>query len=529
MNRQGCEIQGQNQGGEDPAPTHGMNEKRRHKKVVLDDPVGAIHELPLHKPHDKKDLPEGWEWKTVGEVCRTKSGGTPSRKKESYFTGSIPWVKSGELPDGFVAKIEEFITEDAISNSSAKLLPAGTLLVALYGATVGKLGILRNVTTTNQAVCAIFPPEHIDTKYLFWYLRNVRSDLVAQAIGGAQPNISQGILRTLPIPVAPLNQQKLIVSEIEKQFSRLDEAVDGLKRIKANLKRYKASVLKAAVEGKLTEEWRKKNICRGGVPPPCPCPPNNTGTGRGDLAPTKDETGAELLKRILAVRKKKWEEKNPGMKYKEPVAPDTANLPELPEGWVWATVEAICEQVVDCPHSTPHFQEEGHPCIDTNWMTPDGLSIEKARFVSQEVYQARIARLIPQRDDIIFAREGTIGTAIIIPDRMMPCLGQRVMLLRASSQFNGKLLMHALQSEVVRSQYRTQALGSTVPHINVGDVKRFTIPVPPMREQLTITAEVDRRLSLVREVETQVDANLTRAERLRQSILKKAFLGGLVS
>ena len=180
-------------------------------------------------------LPAGWKWKRLGDVCKTTSGGTPSRKNSEYFTGNIPWVKSGELPDGIVAAIEERITQEAVAKSSAKLFPAGTLLIALYGATVGKLGILKEDATTNQAVCAIFPPETLDTKYLFWYLRFVRSDLVAQAIGGAQPNISQGILRTLPIPTAPLDQQKRIVAEIEKQFSRLDEAVANLKRVKANL------------------------------------------------------------------------------------------------------------------------------------------------------------------------------------------------------------------------------------------------------------------------------------------------------
>jgi type I restriction enzyme S subunit len=111
------------------------------------------------------------------------------------------------------------------------------------------------------------------------------------------------------VPLIPRAEQKLIVSEIEKQFSRLDEAVAALKRIKTNLKRYKASVLKAAVEGRLTEEWRTQN--------------------------TDVEPAEKLLKRILAERKKKWEEKNPGKKYKEPAAPDTSNLPELPKGWVW--------------------------------------------------------------------------------------------------------------------------------------------------------------------------------------------------
>ena len=183
----------------------------------------------------------------------------------------------------------------------------------------------------------------------------------------------------------------------------------------------------------------------------------------------------------------------------------------------------VCEQIVDCPHSTARFQDDGFPCIDTTWMTTEGLAAERARYVDLATYQDRISRLSPRTGDIVFAREGTIGTAIMIPEKMTPCLGQRVMLLRASVGFLNGLLMHTLHSEVVKSQYRAQALGSTVAHINVGDVKRFAIPVPPMKEQKRVLSEIDRRLSLIRGVESEVDANLKRAQALRQSTLTAAF------
>jgi type I restriction enzyme S subunit len=128
---------------------------------------------------------------------------------------------------------------------------------------VGKLGVLTRAAATNQAVCAIFPPPELDPKFLFWYLRRHRSHLVAQAVGGAQPNISQSILRDLELLIPPLGEQHEIVAEIEKQFSRLDEAVANLRRVKANLKRYKASVLKAAVEGRLVGtdgDWKRSML-----------------------------------------------------------------------------------------------------------------------------------------------------------------------------------------------------------------------------------------------------------------------------
>lgn len=220
----------------------------------------------------------------LGDVCKTTSGGTPSRSKPEYFQGSIPWVKSGELPDGLVTKNSEYISDEAIRNSSAKLLPAGTLLIALYGATVGKLGILSRPAATNQAVCAIFPSEALDTKFLFWYLLSKRPYLIGQAAGGAQPNISQGVVRNLLVPVPTLREQHEIVAEIEKQFSRLDEAVANLKRVKANLKRYKASVLKDAVEGRLVPT--EAELARR--------------EGRSF------EAGAQLLQRILETRRSQW-------------------------------------------------------------------------------------------------------------------------------------------------------------------------------------------------------------------------------
>lgn len=127
-------------------------------------------------------LPASWALVGLGDLCKTTSGGTPSRKNPEYYVGSIPWVKSGELPDGPVVEIEECISEKAVSDSSAKVFPVGTLLIAMYGATVGKLGILKSDAATNQAVCAIFPPEGVERKFLFW----------VSAISSQGPNFASG-------------------------------------------------------------------------------------------------------------------------------------------------------------------------------------------------------------------------------------------------------------------------------------------------------------------------------------------------
>jgi hypothetical protein len=205
-------------------------------------------------------IPESWAWRRIQDVATTATGGTPSRTVKEYFGGSIPWVKSGELGDGHVYETEETLSELGLASSNAKLFPNGTLCIALYGATVGKLGILEVDAATNQAVCGIFLPPTINRDFVFHYLASIRHRLIEQGKGGAQSNISNGLVRQTWIPIAPENEQRRIVAKIEELFSDLDAGVAALMRAKANLKRYRASVLKAAVEGHLTAAWRAEHL-----------------------------------------------------------------------------------------------------------------------------------------------------------------------------------------------------------------------------------------------------------------------------
>lgn len=157
-----------------------------------------------------------WPYKRLGEICSTTSGGTPSRSHPEYYGGGIPWIKSGDLTDGDVIDCEETITEEAIRHSSAKLFRQGTVLIAMYGATVGKLGMLGIDAATNQAVCGISTPDELDRWFLFFFLLSQRQKLIEQSAGGAQPNISQKIVRELLIPVPPLPEQRRIVDLLSR-------------------------------------------------------------------------------------------------------------------------------------------------------------------------------------------------------------------------------------------------------------------------------------------------------------------------
>ena len=191
----------------------------------------------------------------LGEICKTTSGGTPDRKNSSYYNGSIPWVKSGELDKGIIYDTEERITEEAVKNSSAKIFPKGTLLIALYGATIGKLGFLGISAATNQAVCGIFPSEKVNLDFLSYFLFHKRKDLIAQGTGGAQPNISQTILKNLSIPLPPLAIQRLIVTRIETLFAELDKGVEKLKTAQQQLKTYRQAVLNDLLNNG-NDEWK---------------------------------------------------------------------------------------------------------------------------------------------------------------------------------------------------------------------------------------------------------------------------------
>ncbi len=174
-------------------------------------------------------LPDGWSWRKLSELAKTTSGGTPSRSNKDYWGGSIPWVKSGELGDSRVEKNEEFITELGLKNSSAKLFPKESLLLALYGATAGKLGVLTYDAATNQAVCCISQDDQLLARdFLRYYLLSQRKKIIEDSFGGAQPNISQAYVREIDIPTPPLTEQKRIVDKLDALLTRIDTAIEHL-------------------------------------------------------------------------------------------------------------------------------------------------------------------------------------------------------------------------------------------------------------------------------------------------------------
>lgn len=183
----------------------------KEKKIKKEKPLAEIaeDEIPF-------DIPESWKWIRVGDVGSWGSGATPPRTNPAYYGGSIPWLKTGDLNDGFIKEVPEFITELALEKTSVRLNPVGSVLMAMYGATIGKLGILEIPVTTNQACCACIPYAGMYNKYLFYYLMSMRQTYIGMAEGGAQPNISKEKIVNSILPLPPLEEQHRIVAKLEE-------------------------------------------------------------------------------------------------------------------------------------------------------------------------------------------------------------------------------------------------------------------------------------------------------------------------
>ncbi len=202
-------------------------------------------------------LPEGWINVLLSDVAQWGSGGTPARSNSAYYGGDIPWVKTGELGQGLIKDTEENITYLGLQNSSAKIFPKGSVLIAMYGATIGKTAILGIDAATNQACAVGIPREGITTtEYLFYYLSSQKNAFIEAGKGAAQPNISQKVIKDWTIPLASFNQQKRIADKLNSLLARVDACRDRLERIPRILERFRQAVLTAGTSGQLTEDWR---------------------------------------------------------------------------------------------------------------------------------------------------------------------------------------------------------------------------------------------------------------------------------
>ena len=353
----------------------------------------------------------------------------------------------------------------------------------MYGS-IGKLGIAGMDLTTNQAI-AFTQTGIILNKYLFFFLLAKRNQLIALGKGDTQSNISQAVIKHFPFILAPLLEQRRIVAEIEKQFTRLDASVAALKRVQANLKRYRASVLKAACEGKLV--------------------PTEAVLARAD---GRDyEPADQLLKRILAERRDRWEaqEKRRG-KYEEP-PPDPSDLPELPEGWAWATVAQLSLRIEYGTSTKASSVPTGIPVLRMGNIQDGELSFSNLKYM--ETDNPEVQKTMLSHGDLLFNRTNSaelVGKSAVYKDRYpKACFASHLIRVSFLSDISSDYVCTLINSKHGRA-YITQVRNQQVGQANVNGTKlaAMPVPLPPLAEQRRIVAEVERRLSVVQQAEGAV-------------------------
>ena len=412
------------------------------------------------------EVPKGWVWTTLGNIGVWQSGGTPSRSNKSYYGGNIPWLKTGDLNDSLITNIPESITEEAVANSSAKINPTGSVLMAMYGATIGKLGILTFPATTNQACCACIEYYAITQYYLFYFLLSHRNIFIAKGGGGAQPNISKEIIVNTVIPLPPLSEQERIITEIERWFTLIDEIEQGKADLQTTIKQTKSKILDLAIHGKLV-----------------PQDPN-------------DEPASELLKRI-----------NP----KAEITCDNAQYGkrpfEIPNSWCWSRLGDI-----------NNIARGGSPRPIKDYLTDDknginwikiGDTTREGKYIDSVKEKIRPEGMKKSRfvhkGDFLLTNSMSFGRPYIL--NVDGCIHDGWLVISPIGEvYTSDFMYHLLSSSFAFEQFTNVASGGVVTNLNSDKVADTIFPVPPLAEQQRIVAKIEKLFEQLDYIENSLEA-----------------------
>jgi len=455
-------------------------------------------------------LPEGWRWERLGDLGDWYGGGTPSKAVAEYWTdGDIPWVSPKDMKRFDLNDTEDHITSAAVLGSSTKLVPAQSVICVM------RSGILKHsfpvaVTgkpmTLNQDLRAVHPRRDVAPRYLAYYLRRAAQSILHECSkdGTTVDSIDAVQLMQVPVPLPPeVGKQVAIADRIDFLFAEVGEAEAALANARAGVETYRKSLLKAAVTGELTADWRRQN-------PPC-------------------ETGAELLQRILAERRARWEAdpKNARKKYVEPAEPDTDELPDLPEGWTWASVAQLGPVVTGgTPPSTDKFAFTG----DIPFFTPADLNpgyglLSTARKISEDALSN--LRPVPAYSVLVTCIGATIGKTGL--SLVAGATNQQINAICIDDPLLADYVFAYFDGPVGRALVIDSASATTLPILNKGDFSRLRVPLPPMDEFRQISRLLASSRSSHPAVALSTNQTLELASVLRQSILAAAFRGELTA
>jgi len=486
-----------------------------------------------------KKLPEGWQWATMEGIADVIGGGTPKSKESRYYEGGeIPWLTPADLSgykNKYVTRGRRNITEEGLNSSSAKLMPAGSVLFTSR-APIGYVVIASNEISTNQGFKSfVMKNENILPDYVYWWLKGNKQLAESVASGTTFLELSGAKAKKLPIPVAPLEQQKRIVAQIEELFSHIDAGIEALKKAKRLLKQYRQSVLKAAVTGGLTKEWREARIkddAQGSA---------NVAGGTTPGA-TKLETAPQLLERILKERRQKWEEqqfeqfKTKGKmpkddkwkeNYKEPKAPALKVDVNYPEEWELVSIDQVAEVLLGkMLDKSKHTTGEKLPYlrnINVRWGSVATNDVSEMFFKEGELERYNLIS-----GDVLVCEGGEPGRAAVwhdeIPNMKYQKALHRVRFYLPLVPEYLSLLLEYFASTGLLTRYFT---GSTIKHFTKESFISLPFPLPALAEMKKIVELVEEKITNIVRLEAEIDVQLLKSEKNKQSILASAFSGKL--
>ena len=441
-----------------------------YEKVGKNEPVCIADEVSF-------EIPDTWEWVRLGSIGDWGSGATPSRSIPEYYGGDIPWLKTGDLNDGYIEYIPENISRLALEKISVRLNPAGSVLIAMYGATIGKLGILTFPATTNQACCACLPIE-ICNEYLFYFLMSQKVAFVKQSEGGAQPNISKEKIVATLMPLPSLAEQYRIVAKIKEVLPYIERYGEACSTVNSLNKAFpdllKKSILQEAVQGKLVPQ------------------------------DPVDEPATVLLERIRAekeqlikagkIKRDKHESvifRRDNSHYEkrgsEEVCIDDEIPFEIPENWTWCRLNELCKKIG--AGSTPTggkavYVSDGVKFIRSQNVYNDGLRLNDIAYITEETNSKKSGSVVKAKDILLNITGGSIGRCAIVPDNFdIANVNQHVMIIRLINPAMRQWIHAILISEYIQNLIMDVQVGVSREGLSATKLINFLIPLPPISEQ----------------------------------------------
>jgi len=453
-----------------------------------------------------------WPTKKLADLAlKVGSGSTPRGGEAVYKPSGTPLIRSMNVHfGGFRADGLAYLDEFEAGKLDHVTVEPNDVLLNITGASIGRVTMAPTCMAkarVNQHVCIIRPTAELHPSFLAEFLASPdqQARVMNVQVGATRQALTKAMILDWDVPVPPLDEQHRIVAEIEKQFTRLEAGVAALRRVQANLKRYRAAVLKAACEGRLVPT--EAELARQ--------------SGR------TYETGAQLLAHILTERRQKWTGRG---KYREPATPDTANLPSLPEGWTWASVEQLGDVQLGRQRSPRNVSKN----YSTKYIRAANITergIDVSDMLEMEFSPAERERFALRDGDIVLSEASgspsQVGKPAVWRSEISLCCFQNTVLRFSPVVLGARYALVTFQHFYVNGVFAQVAGGVGINHLGAEKFSVIPFPLPPLAEQERIVAEVERRLSVVEELQAVVSVNLQRATHLRQSILDKAFKGEL--